>query len=79
MKPMGSTFLPKLTNAVWAELWVPTQPMARPPSGREGGEGADEDTDSTMRSRMITDDGKCGFLVFLMVLTMEQNSLWTQG
>lgn len=47
--------------------------------GREGDNSADENTDGTVMSAMITDDGKCGFLVSLMVLTMEQNSPWTQG
>lgn len=47
--------------------------------GSEGGNGADENTDGTVMSAMITDNGECGFLVSLMVLTMEQNSSWTWG
>lgn len=69
MKPVGSALLPKLTNAGWAE-----QPVARLPSGREGGEGADKGTDGSVVLVMIT-----GFLIFLMVLTMEQNHPCTQG
>lgn len=52
----------------------PSQPATKLPGGREGVEGADKDTDGSVVLVMIT-----GFLVFLMVLTMEQNHPCTQG